>query len=119
MINSLKEKTEKNKVKWTVLEKKKMMLQLVQGRITISYHDLLKDSELVNSLELKIFNKTGKMIYNQDYTVYEKGRDYYELLELYSIIVESLRMFDPDIRLILDEISDDSGKEENIEVVKV
>jgi hypothetical protein len=118
MINGLKEKTEKNKVKWKILEKKKMMLQLKQGSITLSYNELLKGSELENTIELKIFNKANKMIYNQDYTIYEKGKDYYELLELYSIIVESLRMFDPSLKLILDEISDVSNNVENIEVVR-
>jgi hypothetical protein len=118
MINGLKEKTEKNKVKWKILDKKKMMLQLKQGSITLSYNELLKGSELENTIELKIFNKANKMIYNQDYTIYEKGKDYYELLELYSIIVESLRMFDPSLQLILDEISDVSNNVENIEVVR-
>jgi hypothetical protein len=118
MIKGLKEKTEKNKVKWKILEKKKMMLQLKQGSITLSYNELLKGSELENTIELKIFNNANKMIYNQDYTIYEKGKDYYELLELYSIIVESLRMFDPSLQLILDEISDVSNNVENIEVVR-
>lgn len=118
MIDRLKEKTEKNEVRWTLLDKKKMMLQLKYGRVTLSYNELEKDSELVNTLDLNIFNNNSKLLFKQNYTLYEKGKDYYDLLELYTIIVESLRMSDPTIQLILDEISDGSNNVENIEIKK-
>lgn len=117
IIKGLKEKTERNEIRWTFLENKKMMLQLKSGKVTLSYNELEKDSELVNTLELNIYNNISKLIYKLHYTLYENGKDYYDLLELYSIIVESIRMFDPAIQLIIDEISDVNGIA-NIEIRK-